>query len=127
VGAVADALAAVLGTFRGVSVAGAALRAWDDPNDVVPPGVFVPLPEIAFRFSKRCLDLTWTAYLVGPNAPTARGTADSLAAMVDAVTGLFPFTSGDVFTLTPPGGGPAFTCYRLQWLDKIPIGGADNG
>jgi hypothetical protein len=127
VGGLSDALAAVISTFQTVRVGGTPLRAFSDPTDVTPPCVFVPLPDMAFRFSKRCLDLTWSAYLVGPNAPTARGTAESIADVLDAVVGLFPYTSGDLYQLTLPGGGPGAPSYRLQWLDRIPIGGNDNG
>lgn len=126
-GGLSEALAGVLGTFSGVSLGGAPLRAFSDPTDVTPPCVFVPLPDIAFRFSKRCLDLTWYAYVVGPNSPTARGTTESIAVVLDAVAGLFPYTSGDVYQLTLPGGGPPAQAYRLQWLDRIPMGGNDDG
>jgi hypothetical protein len=123
-GGLSDALALVVKTFQTAVLSdGSQLRAFSEPADVTPPCVFVPLPDLAFRFSKRCIEVTWSAYLVGPNAPTARGTAENIATVLDAVIGLFPYRTGDLYQLNLAGGGPPAQTYRLQWLDQIPMGG----
>jgi hypothetical protein len=117
----ADELATVLGVFRGLTYRGAPLRATADEHDVNPPCVFVAPPDIAFRFAKDRSDVTWVAYLVGPNTTT--GTAgDALAELVDTVAGAFPFTAGAYWQLTLPGGGTPTRAYQLTWSDTIPIG-----
>lgn len=123
---IATALADVVDAFRGVSVSGSAidaypLRAVSDPQDVQTPTAWIPLPDVEFQFHKGRLDVTWTAYLVAPNAPKQRTTTEHLSAMIDAVTGLFPFTSGELFSLTLPGGVTA-QAYKLTWHSLIAIG-----
>lgn len=116
------AIGAVVAAFQGVNVNGSPLRAFSEPTDVNPPCVFVPPPDVAFVFAKRRLDVTWTAYLVAPTANRQPGAFGHLAAMVDAVSGLYPFTTADLYTLTLPGGGPPSQAYRLTWRQTIPIG-----
>ena len=124
---VASALVEVLAAFRGVSAGGSEtmdaqpLRATQDPNDIQTPTVFVPPPDVEFQFSKRRLQVTWTAYLVAPNSPKQKTTTEWLSSMIDAVTGLFPFTSGELYSLTLAGGTPAQT-YKLTWQSIIQIG-----
>lgn len=124
---IAIALAEVLDAFRGVYVAGSAsmdaqpLRATQDPNDIQTPTVFVPPPDIEYQFSKRRLHVTWSAYLVAPNSPKQRTTTEWLSAMIDAVAGLYPFTTAELFSLTLAGGAPAQSC-KLTWQTQIPIG-----
>lgn|SRR6185312_11274309 len=122
---------AVVAGFHGVSVAGSAtmdaypLRAVSDPADIQTPTVWVPLPDISFQFHKQRAEVTWTAYLVAPNSPKQKTTTEWLSQMIDAVTGLFPFTTGELFTLTLPGGVAA-QAYKLTWQSHIAIG-ASNG
>lgn len=97
------------------------MRAVHDPNDIQTPTVFVPTPNVEFQYSKQRATLEWTAYLVAPNAPRQGTVTDWLSAMVDAVTGLFPFTSGELFTLTLAGGVPA-QAYKLTWNAHTKIG-----
>lgn len=123
----AAALDEVVAAFRGVSVGGSdiedgyQLRATSDPQDVQTPSVFVPVPDAEFQFNKRRLFVTWTAYLVAPSNSKQRTTTEHLSAMVDAVTGLFPFTTGELYSLTLPGGSPAQS-YKLTWQSSIAIG-----
>ena len=124
---IATALVDVLNAFRGVSVSGSPtmdaqpLRATQDPNDIQTPTVFVPPPDVDFQYSKRRLQVTWTAYLVAPNSPKQRTTTEWLSVMIDAVAGLFPFTSCELFSLTLAGGVPAQS-YKLTWQSIIAIG-----
>jgi len=121
------ALGEVLAAFRGVSVAVSpttdayTLRATSDPNDIQTPTVYVPLPDVEFMFNKGRLDVAWAAYLVPPNAPKQRTTTEHLSAMVDSVAGLYPFTTGELYSLTLPGGTSA-QAYKLTWHSHIPIG-----
>ena len=71
----------VVAAFRGVSVEGEAidaypLRAVSEPADIQTPTVWIPLPDVEFQFSKQRLDVTWTAYLIAPNAPKQRTTTE---------------------------------------------------
>ena len=122
-----DAVAEVLAAFRGVSVAGRAtldaypLRATDDAGDIQTPTVWLPVPELTFQYSKQRALVTWTAYLLAPNSPKQRTTTDYLSLMIDAVAGLFPFTSGSLYTLTLQGGTVA-QAYQLTWISHIAIG-----
>lgn len=124
---ISDALSAVVAAFRGVSVGGSAtldaypLRAVSDPQDIQTPTVWVPLPDINFQFGRTRAEITWTAYLIAPNAPKQKTTTEWLSNMVDAVTGLFPFTTGELFSLTLPGGVTA-QAYKLTWLSHTVIG-----
>lgn len=117
----AAALDAVLGKFRTVDVNGAPLRAFDDSGQVNPPCVWVPVPSIEYQFGKGVLQVEWQAYLVAPNQALT-SVSPTLSALVDAVAGLFPFTSGTPFLLTLPGGGQPVPSYQLTWNDRIPIG-----
>lgn len=118
----AEAIETVVARFRGVQVDGQPLRAFSEPTDVNPPCVFVPPPDVTFQFHKHRLAVTWTAYVVAPTGPRQPGAFGHLAAIVDAVAGLFPFTAGDLYTLTLPGGGPPAQAYRLTWNATIAIG-----
>src|SRR3954464_11071294 len=95
-----DAMEVVLAAFRGVQVNGAPLRAVSDPADVNPPCVFVPPPDMAFQFHKGRAEVTWSAYLVAPTAPRPAGGLGHLATILDALMGLFPYTTGDLYSLT---------------------------
>lgn len=118
----AAAVQEVLTTFRAVTLpTGAQLRAFDDSATVSPPCVWVPVPAIEFQFGKRVLDVTWQAFLVAPNTSTQSVTA-TLSGLVDAVTGLFPYTSGNPQPLTLPGGGQPVPAYQLTWSARVPIG-----
>jgi hypothetical protein len=121
VAGIADALTRVVDAFRGVSVDGDPLRATADPENIQTPSVWIPTPDIEFRFEKNRASITWTAYLIAPNAPKQRNVTEHLAKMIDAVTGLFPFTSGEAYTLTLSGGVSA-QAYKLSWIDHTAIG-----
>jgi hypothetical protein len=123
---VARALEDVVTRFRSVQLPTGPLRAFSDPNDVTPPCVFVPLPDLAYRFSRGFVTATWHAYIVGPNAPGQSGTVENIATVLDAIERLFPWTAGDLYTLTLPGGGPPAQSYRLEWVATIPIGESAN-
>lgn len=124
---IATAMEDVIAAFRGVSVGGSEtadgvpLRATSDPADIQTPTVWVPLPDVEFQFNKNRILANWAAYLLAPNAPKQRTTIEHLAAMVDAVAGLFPFATGDLYTLTLAGGTSA-QAYRLTWHSTIAIG-----
>lgn len=123
---IASSLAEVVDAFRGVSVEGEnidayPLRATSDAANIQTPTVWIPLPDTTFNFAKRRLTVNWVAYLVAPNAPKQQTTTEHLGAMLDAVTGLFPFTTGELYTLTLPGGVTAQS-YRLSWSSDIAIG-----
>lgn len=118
----ADAVAQVVARFRTVTVNGSPLRCTDDPNTVVPPTVWVPLPDVTFRYDKGRALVTWAAFLVASPTPKQGVQTGHLAAIIDAVTGLFPFTSGDLYNLTLPGEGQPAPAYRLQWQSVIRIG-----
>lgn len=124
---IASALNGVVAAFRGVSVAGSAtldaypLRAVSDPADIQTPTVWVPVPDIRFQFHKHRAEVTWTAYLIAPNSPKQNTTTDWLSQMIDAVTGLFPFTTGELYSLNLPGGVTA-QAYRLTWESHVTIG-----
>ncbi len=122
-----SALAEVVARFAAVTIGGKPLRVFTDPNDVTPPCVFVPLPDLAFRFAGDRARATWSAFVVGPNAPAQTGTVENIATVLDAVAGLFPYTEGELFTLTLPGGGPAAQSYRLTWLQTMRVGGTEDG
>lgn len=111
----------ILEAFRAVDFRGAPLRAFADENDVDPPCVFLAMPGIEFRYGKNCADLTWTAYLIGPNADASTSGA-ALSDLVDAIVGVFPFDEGRDWLLTLPGGGTQTRAYQVTWLDKITIG-----
>ena len=96
----AAALDQVLATFRAVQLPdGSQLRAFDDSAQVTPPCVWVPVPTLEFNFSKRVASVTWDAYLVAPPSST-KSVSPTLSQLVDAVTGLFPFTTGQPQLLT---------------------------
>jgi hypothetical protein len=118
---IAAALAEVVDAFRGVSVNGDPLRATADPQNIQTPSVWVPTPDVNFRYNKERAEITWSAYLIAPNAPKQHTTTEHLARMIDAVTGLFPFTTGESYTLTLPGGVSA-EAYKLTWIQHITIG-----
>jgi hypothetical protein len=122
---IAQALADVVAAFHGASVDVNGevyyLRATTEPADIQTPIVWIPLPDIEFQFAKQRASVNWVAYLLAPNAPKQRTTTDHLGAMIDAVTGLFPFTTGELYSLTLPGGVSAQS-YRLSWRSQIPIG-----
>lgn len=124
---IAQSLAEVVAAFRGVSVGGnetsdgTPLRATSDPADIQTPTAWIPVPDINFQFSKRRLECTWVVYLIAPNSPKQNTTTDHLAAMIDAVTGLYPFTTGEIYSLTLPGGVSA-QAYKLTWNSHIVIG-----
>jgi hypothetical protein len=113
VAGLAASVDAVLAAFAGRTWNGAPLRVTDDANVVNPPCVWVPMPSLDFRFQKRCIDVTWTAFLIAPNTNTT-SVSRTLSGLLDAVVGLFPFLEGTAQPLTPPGGG--------QPNDRIPIG-----
>lgn len=116
------ALGDVLTTFRSATLPdGSSLRVFDDSAQVNPPCVWVPVPAVTFQFGKRVLDVTWQAYLVAPNSST-KSVSSTLSDLVDAVTGLFPFTDGSPQPLTLPGGGQPVPSYQLTWSARIPIG-----
>lgn len=122
---IAAALAEVTDAFRGVSVDVNGetyfLRATSDPGDIQTPTAWIPVPDVEFFFSKKRLDVTWVAYLLAPNAPKQRTTTEHLSAMIDAVSGLFPFTSGELYSLSLQGGVSAQS-YKLTWHSHIAIG-----
>lgn len=118
----ADAIADVLATFRAVQLPdGSQLRATDDSAQVTPPTVWVPVPTIEFNYSKRVLNVTWQAYLVAP-ASSTKSVTPTLAQLVDAVAGLFPFTTGQPQLLTLQGGGQPVPSFQVTWLARITIG-----
>jgi hypothetical protein len=123
---IASALAEVVAAFRGVSVSvdnGAPfyLRATSDPQDIQTPTAWIPLPETEFQFQKKRLSCNWTVYLVAPNSPKQRTTTEHLSAMIDAVAGLFPFKTGELYSLTLAGGVVAQS-YKLTWNSTTAIG-----
>jgi hypothetical protein len=126
VGSLADAIGAVADSFGGVLVAGVPLRVYTDSTQVNPPCAFIPPPDLAYQFSKRRAEVTWVAYLVAPQPGRQDSTSGHLAALLDAVAGLYPFTTAELFDLTLPGGGPSTQAYRLTWIQTIAIG-ADHG
>lgn len=117
----AEAVADVLARFRAVTIDGKPLRVFDDSAKVAPPCVWVPVPDVEFQYGKRVLVVQWQAYLVAPNQSTESVSA-TLSALLDAVVGLFPFTSGTPFPLTLQGGGQPVPSYQLVWSARIPIG-----
>jgi len=117
----AVALGDVLTRFRSATLAGEPLRATDNSAQVNPPCVWVPVPSVDFQYGKRVLVVEWQAYLVAPNQSTA-SVPTTLSDLVDAVVGLFPFTSGTPYPLTLQGGGQPVPSYQLTWSARIPIG-----
>lgn len=117
----AEAVAAVLAGFESRTFNGVPLRVTDDSNLVNPPAVWVPMPGLTFRFSKRCIDVEWQAYLIAPNTSTTSVSA-VLSGLLDAVVGLYPFEEATAQPLTLPGGGQPAPSYRLTWSARIPIG-----
>jgi hypothetical protein len=118
---VAAAVADVLNAFASRSVDGRPLRVTDDSNVVVPPCVWVPMPALVFRFDKRVIEATWTAFLIAPNTNT-KSVSETLSGLLDAVSGLYPFRDGTATPLTLPGGGQPAPSYQLTWTNRIPIG-----
>jgi hypothetical protein len=117
----AAAVDTVLATFRSAQWNGAPLRVFDDSALVNPPCVWLPVPDLAFRFHKGCIEVTWTAYLVAPPSSTT-SVSSTLSGLLDAVTGLFPFLDATATPLTLPGGGQPAPSYQVTWNDRIPIG-----
>lgn len=117
----AEGVQDVLDRFRSATLNGNPLRVTSDAGQITPPCVWVPAPDIDFQFSKRCLDVSWSAYLVAPNQSLA-SISPTLSDLVDAVTGLFPFTTGRPQLLTLQGGGQPVPSYLLTWSARVPIG-----
>lgn len=117
----AEAVAAVLAGFATRTLNGVPLRVTDDSNLVNPPCVWVPMPGLAFRFSKGCLEASWQAYLVAPNTSTT-SVSETLSGLLDAVVGLYPFEEASAVPLSLPGGGQPAPSYQLTWSSRIPIG-----
>jgi hypothetical protein len=117
----AAAVAGVLEAFASRTYDGRPLRVTDDSNVVNPPCVWVPMPALVFRFEKRVIETTWTAFLIAPNASSTSVSA-TLSGLLDAVAGLFPFRDGTAQPLSLPGGGLPAPAYQVTWLDRIPIG-----
>lgn len=117
-----DAMTAVVEKFRTATIDGYPLRVTTDENRLVAPCVYIPLPDLAFRMGPTRVDVTWVVYLVANNSEADVATFN-LAQLVDAVAGLFPFTSGATWLLSIPGGGTQTRAYQLTWSDKTTIGG----
>jgi hypothetical protein len=62
----AEAVAQVLERFGSLTFQGSPLRVFDDSNNVNPPCVWLPVPELEFVFHKGTMEVTWTAFLVAP-------------------------------------------------------------
>jgi len=107
---------AVLARFRELG-----LRAFDDSGKVDPPCVWIPTPALEFNFGKGQISITWQAYLVAPNQ-NLTSVSPSLSELVDAVSGAFPFTEGEPYSLTLPGGGQPVPAYQLTWSSRSKIG-----
>jgi hypothetical protein len=117
----AEAVADVLAKFRTATINGKPVRVFDDSAKIAPPCIWLPVPNVEFHYGKRVLIVEWQAYLVAPNQSTESVSA-TLSALVDAVTGLFPFTGGTPYPLTLQGGGQPVPSYQLVWSARIPIG-----
>lgn len=117
----ADAVAAVVATFRALEFDGAPLRVFDDSTHVNPPCVWLPVPAVVFRFDKRRLEVTWTAFLIAPNT-TTRSVSAVLSELLDTVAGTYPFIDATAQPLTLPGGGQPVPTYQLTWRSTVPIG-----
>ena len=117
----AEAVAQVLARFQTITYNGAPLRVFDDSNNVNPPCVWVPVPDIEFVFHKGTLEVDWSAYLVAPNNSTL-SVSQTLSELVDAVAGLFPFLEARAVPLNLQGGGQPNPAYQLTWQSRIKIG-----
>jgi hypothetical protein len=117
----AEAVAKVLERFSSVTFNGAPLRVSDDSAQVNPPCVWVPVPGLDFNFQKGQMEATWSAYLVAPNNNTL-SVSQTLSELLDAVSGLFPFTTATAHPLLLQGGGQPHPSYQLTWHSRIRIG-----
>jgi hypothetical protein len=117
----AAAIDDVLSGFAGLTFRGHPLRVFDDANNVNPPCVWLPMPALTFRFSKGCIEVVWTAYLIAPPTNTLSVSA-TLSELLDTVTGLHAYLEAVAQPLSLPGGGQPAPAYELTWNDRIPIG-----
>jgi hypothetical protein len=114
-------MAAVLERFRTAEFQGNPVRVFDDSNNVNPPCVWVPMPEVAFSFHKGTMEVTWTAFLVVPASSTV-SISEALSGLTDAITGLFPYTDGRPQPLRLREGAQPVPAYQLTWQSRIKIG-----
>ena len=98
----------------------AGLRATADLRDVNPPCVYVPPPQIAYRFGKGIADLTWTVAAIVPN--TGRDVAlRNLTPLIDDVAAALsatPVTTGRPIDVTGLDGGAPNPAYELTFVSR---------
>jgi hypothetical protein len=117
----AEAVAQVMERFGSVTYQGHPLRVFDDSNNVNPPCVWLPVPELEFVFHKGTMEVTWTAFLVAPNNNTL-SVSQTLSELIDAVAGLFPFLEARAQPLTLREGAQPVPTYQVTWQSRIKIG-----
>lgn len=116
-----EAVQEVLTRFASATFNGAPLRVFDDSNNVNPPCVWVPMPELVFTFHRGTIEVTWQAFLVAPNNNTLSVSA-TLSGLIDAVAGLYPFLEARAQPLTLREGAQPVPTYLLTWQSRIKIG-----
>lgn len=118
----AAAVAAVVTRLETVTLDGAPVRVFTDPQDVAPPCLFLPPPSASFTFGKGTAEATWELFIV---APTAGGNApafDVVYGLVDALVPLgLPLDQMENYQLTLPSGVVA-PAIRVTWPERIRIG-----
>jgi hypothetical protein len=117
----AQEVAQVLERFGSVTFQGFPLRVFDDSNNVNPPCVWLPVPELEFTYHKGTADITWTAFLVAPNNNTL-SVSQTLSELIDSVAGLYPFLEARAQPLTLREGAQPVPTYQLTWHSRIKIG-----
>lgn len=100
---------------------GAGVYAVDDVRNLNTPCVYVIPPEGRFRFDRGRLEVDWVAYLVAADTGTTSATS-GLSRLLDAVTGLAPFTTFTRDAVNDPNGGDPLPAYRLTWTSTVTIG-----
>jgi hypothetical protein len=118
----AQAVAAVVKRLEGVTVGGAKVRVFTDPQDVAPPCLFLPPPSGDFTFGQGGTKATWELFIVAPTAGGNTPAFNSIFAIVDALVPLgLPLESMENYSLTLPSGNVA-PAIRVTWPERIRIG-----
>jgi hypothetical protein len=118
----AAAVRSVVARLETVTVAGAAVRVFTDPQDVAPPCLFLPPPSGDFQFAKGLVEATWEVFVVAPTAGGNDPAYDVVYAMTDALVPLgLPLASLENYQLTLPSGVVA-PAIRVTWPERIRIG-----
>jgi hypothetical protein len=113
-----DLAAAVATVVDRLSAAG--IRAVSDPRNVNPPCVYVPPPQVSWRFPKGYADLVWAVVAVVPNSgrdPAIKNLGPLVGAAVDALSAT-PVTVGRPKDIFGTDGAAPMPGYELTFTTR---------